>query len=714
MYPNLCYNARVGTDISQQRMTETRTGRAACLLLALVWFVSMGVADTNAYSYPPLLAGLALVILLVISAMIRGAKVVQLSKTAWLSLGIGAYFLIRCLCSPSVVESWQEASTILGCGVFYIAGVYAAQGRSMRTVLTLLVVAGVLNLTYFGLMHYTDIPMEWAGRPAVGPGSNNGRPVTLFVYKNHAAAFLCMVGMLLFASSLWVKSCSGGQRLGLCSIALLCVLVSPECLSRSPYLMSPAMLLIGWILWVVIKLYEDEKLGIGAILSGFCILGMLGVAACSALLEQDMLHFFAGLDSNGRFQIWRATCRLLPQAPAWGYGALSVQWLLSSLQDGGFGFWGLPNMAHNEYLQAWSDYGLLGLFGMAFIIGGHATRGLLVMSSESIAPQRRILTALALMCLAGWTLCSIVDFFWHHFAIAGMTAFAAGITASPYSYTNARRGIRRKVSVQKVQGKGVIAFIGLSATVCCLAIILHTLPAWEAQWEFNQLSRPGADDNGEKRHALLAKLVPTYPATELMDQYFRIPRIRDSWEQEAELLRITLNANPRQLYTASMLAELISRHGCYKEADSIYRRHYRGDGADRNTLGDWGYMYALNLLRWGQHAWATGNKPLSYSLLQYGLNIIKSQYPGWTINVKYRVGENLWKDHGGYMPEWKRYIKAREQDVAVMRMLGVKPDDSWQAPDAGGKPALYRRYGAPESLEKADSAAAAPATAQKE
>lgn len=684
-------------------MTETWTGRAACGLLAAVWFVSMGVADANAYSYVPLLAGLAVVILLAISAMIRGAKVVQLSRTAWVSLGIGGYFLVRCLCSSSVVESWQEASTILGCGVFYVAGVYAAQGRSLRPVLTMLVIAAVLNLVYFWLMQCTDVPMEWAGRPAVGPGSVNHRPTTLFVYKNHAAAFLCMTGMLLFAAALWMKRVGWG-RLALCLLGGLCVLISTECHSRSPYLMAPALLFIGWILWVVIKLYEDEKLGIGAILSGFCILSVLGVAGCSALFEQDILQFFAGMDSNGRFHIWRATCRLLPQAPVWGYGALSVQWLLSALPNGGFGFWGMPNMAHNEYLQAWADYGLLGLIGMVLIIGGHAVRGLQVMASESISPQRRILTAIALICLAGWTLCSLVDFFWHHFAIAGMSAFAIGITASPYSPPNAHRGDHRKVSVQTVQGKGVLALIGMATAACCLWIALQTLPAWEAQWEFNQLSRPGADMEGNKRHALLEKLVPTYPDGALMDQYFRIPRRRDCWEQEAELLRLALNANPRQLYTAVMLAELISRHGCYGEADTIYRRYYFEDGVDRNTLGDWANMYALNLLRWGQHAWATGNHPLSSSLLQYGLNIAKNQSTAWTINLKYRSGENLWKDRGGYMPEWDRYLKARRQDVAVMKMLGVEPDDSWQAPDASGKPALYRRYGAPESLDNAPSA----------
>lgn len=684
-------------------MTETWTGRAACGLLAVVWFVSMGVADANAYSYVPLLAGLAVVILLAISAMIRGAKVVQLSRTAWVSLGIGGYFLVRCLCSPSVVESWQEASTILGCGVFYVAGVYAAQGRSLRPVLTMLVTAAVLNLVYFWLMQYTDVPMEWAGRPAVGPGSINHRPTTLFVYKNHAAAFLCMTGMLLFAVALWVKE-GGWGRLLLCLLGGVSVVISTECHSRSPYLMVPVILLGGWVLWIIIKLYEDNKLGISTILSGFAILSGLGFFSCSVLMESDILHFFQGIHSNNRFGIWLDCCNLLPETPLWGNGALSTQWLIMARSDLHTNFFGMANFAHNEYLQAWVDYGLIGLGCMFFIIIGHIFRGLAVIATDAVSTQRRIISAVALLCLGGWSLCSHVDFFWHHFAIAGMTAFAAGVAASPYPNTNERKGIRRKVSVQSVRGKGILALIGTLSIGCCLWLAHHVLPGWKAQWEFNRLSAPGADNNGAKRHALLADLVPLYPATELMDRYFRIPRHRDDWETETALLKIALTANPRQTYTAVMLAEILSLHRQYEEAELIYRRHYPGDGSDRTHQADWDKMYALNLLRRGQYLLATGEQRKAYSLMRYALRIVEHQSMNWSADISYRGERELWKTKGQYMPEWQRYLKARQQDVAVMKMLGVEPDDSWQAPDASGKPALYRRYGAPESLEKAPSA----------
>lgn len=689
------------------------TGRIACLLLSLVWFLSMGIADANAYSYVPLHAGMAVLLMLTLSAMIRGAKAVQLSKTAWISLGVGAYFLIRCLCGPSVVEAWQEASVILGCGVFYIAGVYAAQGRSLRTVLCLLVIAGVLNLLFFALMNGTDVPMEWAGRPSVGPGSVNHRPVTLFVYKNHAAAFLCMVGMLLFAVLLWVKQ-HVRARILIGLLALACVLISAQCHSRAPYLMVPVMLTAGWILWVIISLYEDNKLGGKTIISGFLILSMMGVGICSALFESDILRFFASIDSNSRFAIWQATCRFLPDTPLWGNGAQSAQWLTLPLQVRQFRVFNLVNMVHNEYLQVWADYGILGLLGMVYIIGWHFFRGIMMMASESVSSRQRLFTALALLCLAGWSICSFVDFFWHHFAIAGMTAFAAGITASPYPYTNIRKGIRRKISLQKAGGKGLLALTSLITISSNLWLISRTGPAWAAQWEFNRLSAPGADESGELRHALIARLVPHYPATALMDRYFYIPSHRDDWEQETELLRITLEANPRQMFTAVMLAEILSRHGRYEEAETVYRRYYPGDGIDSTPQSDWAHMYALNVLRRGQHLWATGEPRTAYSLLQYGLRITEKQPSRWSADWRIRCNA-LWQSKKRiFMPNWPAFLQARKQDVSIMRMLQVEPDDSWQAPDASGKPALYRRYGVPESLKTTDSADSAPPSAKKE
>lgn len=680
-------------------MTETLTGRTACVLLALVWFVSMGVGDANAYSYVPLLAGLAVVVLLALSAMIRGAKVVRLSATAWVSLGIGVYFLVRCLCSFSVVESWREASIILGCGVFYVAGVYAAQGRSLRTVGIVLAVAVALNVIYWCLMQQPDVPMEWAGRPAVGPGSFNHRPVTLFVYKNHAGGFLMMGGMLLAALALWARG--GAGRVGVALLAVVAMGLSGQCGTRSIYLLAPLLLVGMWLMSVVIKLYSDQKLGVLTILSGFVLLGGIGVAVCGVLFDPEVLDMAVNADSHDRFVYWRECLPLLHRAPWWGYGADSVQWLLLPVDT-------LTtctiNYAHNEYLQAWMDYGLIGLGGVVAVLGLHGCRAFRVLASERVPYQQRVLTALAFLCLFGWAAAAFVDFFWHHFAIAGMTAFAAGVLASPYADEERKSGRVRKVGLQSYQGKGVLALMGVGVLALCACLASRCYPAWRSQWEFGRLSADGVDETGDARHEMLKKLVPQYPASELMDTYFRIPRSSDDWETEVRLLECVLAANPHQLYTVTMLGKMLSDHGQYERAERLYRRYYVGDGMESVMVAEWSGFYALNLLRWGHWCTQHGDVPGGYSRMCYALRIIESRRGHYQFDRLYRSDEKVWETDGHFLPYWGQYVENRKQDVKVLRLLGTPADDSWQAPmEQGGKPSLYRRYGAPESLENGES-----------
>lgn len=675
-------------------MTETLTGRIACVLLALVWFVSMGVGDANAYSYVPLLAGLALVVLLALSAMIRGAKVVRLSATAWVSLGIGVYFLVRCLCSFSVVESWREASIILGCGVFYVAGVYAAQGRSLRTVGTVLTIAVALNVIYWCLMQQPDVPMEWAGRPAVGPGSINHRPVTLFVYKNHAGAFLMMGGMLLASLVLWARG--AWWRVLPAVLAIVAILLSGECQSRAPHLLAPLLLIGLWVMSVVLKLYADEKLGWLTILSGFLILGCIGVALCCAFFDPSVLNFFANVDSHNRFGFWREIVPLLPDVPLWGKGASSVPWLLlpiTQVTDM------LVNYAHNEYLQVWVDYGLVGLGGMTFVLVIHGCRAFLVLASEKVSHQQRILTAMALICLFGWAVAAFVDFFWHHFAIAGMTAFSAGILASPFAYEERKTGRVRKVTLQQYQGKGVLALAGVGAISLCAWLGSKSYPAWAVQWEFNRLSAPGTDATGDARHALLRDLVPVYPASGLMDMYYYIPRSSDDWEEEIRLMKLVLEANPHQLYTVTMIGKLLTDHDQYERAERLYRRYYVGDEMV-SASADWAGFYALNLLQWGHWLTLHGNVPGGYSRMRYALKVIAPHNGPRQFDHPYRGDNQVWTQNGFFLPYWWQYVKNREQDVKVLEMLGTETDDAWQAPmEPGGKPSLYRRRAASESPE---------------
>ncbi|MCQ2365443.1 MAG: O-antigen ligase family protein [Akkermansia sp.] len=677
--------------ISQKRLTETFAGRTAALLLALIWIASMGMTDINAYSYFPTMAGLIVVLLLALSAMIRGARAVQLSWLAWCSLSIGGYFLARCLCSFDVVSSWREAGLILSCGVFYVAGIYAAQGRSLKPTVGVLLVAVVLHIICFLLMKYTDAPLEWTGRPAFGPGGANHRPVTLFVYKNQAGAFLMISGMLLVAAALWAGMAKRIHLLIPAAVGVAAVALSNCCGTRAVLLLAPVMGVLGWVVWVVLKVNTEDNVGFGVILSGFLILGGIGFGLCTMLFDREVLEWVSAINTHDRYDVWLACIHFIHGAPLWGYGADSVPWLLVPVYDQSHA---LINFAHNEYLQAWVDYGIFGLSGVLFILAAHLLRGgRILLFSQSSATQLK-LTALALLGLTGWSIASFVDFYWHHISVASLTAFCLGCLASPYAYE--RRGRIHRVQVQGAVGKGILAVLICAVIGGCAWLGTLFAPSWEQQWAFNRLASSGADKGGTQRMAIINSLLPKYPSHRLADTAYSLP-CSSSWAEEETMLLHILKANPHQLFMVAMLGHLYTEQGRYEDAEKLYRRYYPGDGMPVMWNAVWPSFYYLNLMSWAQDCKMKGDMPGAYSRMRFalGLNGRALLYKG-----DFRVGD-IW-----YLTPEQRKLKesdlrARQQDVKLFEILGVEPDDSWMEPmEPGGKPALYRRFGLADVAER--------------
>lgn len=684
-------------SISQKRMTETVPGRLAALLLALIWIASMSMTDINAYSYFPTLAGLVVVVLLALSAMIRGARTVQLSWLAWCSLAIGGYFLVRCLCSFDVVSSWREAGLILSCGVFYVAGVYAAQGRSLKPVVSVLLLAVLLNMAFFYLMRYTDVPMEWTGRPAFGPGGENHRPVTLFVYKNQAGAFLVLSGMLLVAAALWC----GFRRslmLLLAAVGVGAVVLSDSCGTRAVLLLAPLMAAVGWVLWVGLKLHDEEKISFGVIFSGFVILGGIGFGICALFFDKELVSWAMAIDTHGRYLMWGTCCRFLHGAPLWGYGADSVPWLLAPCFEK---VASVTNFAHNEYLQVWLDYGLIGLGGMLFVLFAHIVRGgCVLLSSQASSTQKRF-AAFAILCIISWAAASFVDYFWHQAALAAMTAFAAGILASPYPYV--RRGRQCRVQVQGTTGKGILAMVSCCFIAGCVWLCMLCESAWLQQWSFNRLTAEHADQDGSCRLAILNRLLPRYPDYRLVDTAYILPG-GTAWPEEEQMLMHVLEANPKQLYMIVMLGRFYTDQGRYQDAEKLYRRTFPGDGMPRLQNTSWPSFYFYNLILWGQDCYVHGDMPGAYSRMAYALNILKNAC--LVVDATPRYCYDAWQATPEQKEYWKTYLAARKQDVRLFKVHGVQPDDSWMQPmEPGEKPALYRRYGLSDEAEREKVAA---------
>ncbi|MGN0836665.1 MAG: hypothetical protein ACI4OS_04425 [Akkermansia sp.] len=664
------------------RVTETWQGRVAAVLLALLWVASMGMTDSNAYSQCPTMVGVVLVLFLVLSALLRGARMVRLTLLSWMTLGVGVFFAWRALRSASLVDGWQEAGMVLVAMVFYVAGVFAAQGRRCRLLIGALVVAAGANMLFWWWMQQPEIPMEWSGRPAHAPTGDNTRPVTLFYYKNHAGAFLMVVGMLLMAAALWLRRVgwrAGLFRLLVALLGVAAVLVSADCHTRSVYLLGPVMLVGLAGLSLVQRMATDEEGGVLTLLYGFLMMTGMGVVVYELLFGNEWLTFIGDLDSNSRYDIWKRVCALLPQVPSDGLGAGGVRWQLlplCGLHDY------VVNYAHNEYLQVWVDYGPLGLAAVLAVVLGHVVYGMGAMLSAEVTALRRSLTALALLCLSAWLACSMVDYYEHHVSIVAMTAFSLGVSGSPYARRERRSTRVVPVRAQGGWGRACLVLLMLSGVLLAGRLILCTQEIWREQWRFNELAAAGRDEQATERRAMIAKLLPRYPSSRLMDCYYGMVAGYGDWSVERRLLQQVLEANPHQLCTAVMLGKGLTDHGCYEEAERVYRRFLEREHLPWTCPPDWVSYYAFNLLQWGQFEMLRGELPRALSLMEYGLKLRKSQ--PW-MHFRYP----LW--HVSLLPRWEAFLKARRFDVRALRAIGTKPDDSWQEPmEPGGRPALYR------------------------
>lgn len=679
---------------SVPRLTESFPGRVAGLLLALLWVFSMSGVDAHAFSSYPVCIGLVLVLLVVAYGLLRGYKIVSMSWLGWCSLLVGGYFLARCVCSYAVVDSWCESVLILGAAVYYVAGVYAAQCRSYRGVFVVLAVALLLNVLAFWLVKLPMFDLVWTGRAAQTPAGINSVPTTLFVYKNFAGVFLCLGGCALCAWTVWLLS-GAGRVLGI-MLALVALVVSFMCGTRSVYLVLPLTLVGLWVVRMAMLFSANRKIGWFNFVVGAALLVGLGVFVFESLLDGHFSDRLEQVDSHLRFLIWGAVCEVLPFVPVYGCGANVTQWEIVPW----YNEWQLPNYAHNEYLQAWVDYGILGLLLMLGLLLAHVVQGVRCVLSERVAPNRHVLAGLATLLLVLLAVYAVVDFPWHSFALVSLSAFACGILASPFERTEERLfGSRRwagcsapviPVRAQKWVGRSVLLL--LLAGVCGgLGMLAATLrPAWHAQWEYCELCSSGQDASGDARRALIAELLPQYPSPALMDTYFMLPPTHEqNLPLREKLLKQALAANPQQLFTLTMLVDVLGAQQKYEEADCLMRENYVGESMPASLLNNWPAYYAYNLLIWGRSEMQRGNHGKALSLLEYALAMDAVNHTGF--NPVWRSGPQPWSEHGGIKPGLRKLIENCKLDVRMLRAIGNCPDDSWKQPyTPGGKSALYQ------------------------
>ncbi len=676
------------------RLTESLPGRLAGILLAVLWIFSMAAVDAHAFSAFPACIALAAVLVVVVIAVLAGKRMVRMSSMGWYALAVGCYFLIRSMNSYAVVDSWGETALILGGLVYYVAGVYAAQNKNYSTVFAWLAAALLANVLAMWAARQPWFSPELLGRAAYTPEGRNSLPATLFVYKNFAGVFLGLGGCVLWSWSLW-GACGWRRWVGLL-VGAVAVVASFMCATRAVFLVLPLAVLVLWGLKLLFCLFEGRKLSVLNIVAGCVFLVFFLVALFDLLFGNHLIGIIGGIDAHLRFYIWLAVCEVLPSVPLWGCGANATTWELIPF----YSEWQLPNYAHNEYLQVWVDYGVLGLLFSVALVGGHLLRGLRCLAAESVPEPRKNLVIVCLtvvVVVAGY---SFVDFPMHSFAFVSLMAFACGALASPFAHREQSWFSKRKwvsaaqsplvpVRAQGWPGRSVLLLLAVGVGGVAVNLACKLQPAWQTQWAYNEVSRGGGDGSAAARREMIAALLPHYPSPALLDTYFMFPQNQVEPAEQERLLKLALAANPKQLFTVAMLVGVLGNQGKYAEAELLMRDKYPCDGLTGSLLNNWPAYYSLNLILWGRHEMRQECHARALSMLDYALKMHSSR--GISFKPVWRVGPQPWKEAGGIRPGLNKLIEAARTDLHLLRLTGVQPDDSWQQPlTPGGRSALYR------------------------
>ncbi len=682
-------------------MDDVKTGKAgsilsmvAGVLLLLVWLAAMSLDDDGLCNSVPLSFGLAAVLVLAIAGMVLGRRPARPASTALFGLAAGLYFLIRCVTGEMLSEIWRELPLILAAFTFYGAGFLLAQRRG-GAALTLALSLGVLaNVAFMFLQREFSIPVELKGRPTMSLTGPNGTGCALLMYRNFAAMFLMIAGGVLVCRPFW-SGWKGKSSFLAALIGMVGVVCSCLCGARSVVGLLPLMLVAAWVLWAILRLYSGKEAGYGLILSGLALFVGVGVLLGELFLGNELMRQLTEVDTHGRTELWAEICRLLPEVPWFGHGAGATPWqIIPVTRDYAF-----PNYAHNEYLQAWMDYGIVGVGLLVAVLLSHLAAGFWCLASEDVGRDRRALVAACMLLLISFAGCAVFDFVWHNVALVGLTAFACGVLASPipnrgeslFSRRKWAAGYRPSLRPVRPAGRNVSALccVGcLTLAVGCVFFGVRLLPGWVAQWEYNGLCRAGA--SAAQRAAFLEKVMPVYPDPELVDHYMelRVPGGgRAAQDRKEAMLRMALQANPRQLFSVVMLVDVLGRKGKYAEAEALMRDNFLPDGQPRSAFANWPAYYGLNLLAWGHQRMLLGDRARALSMMEYALKL----YPhadAFRHNsararaVQYSRNKTM-----------AAYIAARRVDVKLLRTIGVEKDDSWRQPlRPGGSPSLYARW----------------------
>lgn len=302
-----------------------------------------------------LLGGAVLVRLL--AGWRRGLSIGALDLSIWAFV---AYAAVHYLLAPSEIVARRELLLIvLYAIVFYAAWRHLPGAQHARAVALFIGTIAFLEAGYAIIQWFRDSPFIAYGLPrAPVYGTRAGGT---FNCPNHFSGYLEMGLCIIAAFVLFSKFAKWGKAL---LFVMGCVIVAGILLSvsRGGWISTCAGLL-------TLVLLASRQAGVGWFRPAIFV-GLFGLAIGAWLLASPMARArFGQMGGQGidvRTSLYRDALKMIPEAPAFGTGPATFQYVHPRFQGPECGET-RARFTHNDYLNLACDYGLVGVA----IVGGY-------------------------------------------------------------------------------------------------------------------------------------------------------------------------------------------------------------------------------------------------------------------------------------------------------------------------------------------------------
>ena len=532
---------------------------AIAMLVAGVLCVTF---STVTQSIPLLLLAITTVI-----AIVSSYKKIYLGnyKLKLFTLVVILYLLLRAYFSPVYDLARQDMFLILSGAMLYcINGVFVPSKIVRKWTTLAFVIIMVLNLLNWipAVDHFHDITLDYA----VGE-----RKTGLFHHRNFFGNFMFMMACLCLSLALLGNDKSKLFR-SICGILGACAATSVILsTARSSFLALAVGVFVLIVCWVIAESRASGKkhLGLKMILGFGIILVTVfgGIVGAKFVLNERSRGL---VESDSRHKYFAISVEQIPDAPLLGSGSRSVEYK-------SYEYWPMEmfrvlsdyRFVHNEYLQAITDYGVIGLLLLLATFFWHIINGFILVYNRSAERKTEQLAYVVagLSILIGLAVNMLFSFPMHGYVNLMLIVFAATMLLGETSSTN-----EEKKSPYVFKPLVILACSGVMICSCVVGVpeMMAGRAFWKQKIVSDDLFWELDEETSDKWELTLREVIKTSPSYARYNRLGEISFAKGEYEEAFQYYQMSKERHPYSPTSCISLARLYIKTGQYRKAEEEF------------------------------------------------------------------------------------------------------------------------------------------------